>query len=136
MTDMTPVHCWWQGLPGLDGNCLSGDLTFDDRVAAIAIASRLHGALPLESDRNGPARAAHRTAEELFKMFQQDAETDQEVLRLRLALAFVVSTMTPGEPFEFHKVKSRSQALLRLMNQPGRNTPRRATRASRLSAAG
>jgi hypothetical protein len=135
MTDMTPVHCWWQGLPGIDGNCLSGDLTFDDRAAAIAIASRLHGALPLEGDHTGPARAAHKTAEELFKMFQ-DTETEQEALRSRLALAFVVSTMTPGEPYELHKVKTRSQALLRLMSLAGRKTPKRATRASRLTAAG
>jgi hypothetical protein len=132
MSDMAPLTCWWSGMPGIDGRCLSGDLTFDDRMASIWIATRLHGALPLERDRTGPARAADRTAESLFQLFQE-AKTDQEALRLRLAIAAVVGTMTPGEKHELRAVEQRAKALAALMTRPGR---KRATRAGKLAPTG
>jgi hypothetical protein len=120
-------------MPGIDGRCLSGDLTFDDRMASIWIATRLHGALPLERDRTGVARAADKTAESLFQMFQEEAQSDQEALRLRLAVAAVVGTMTPGEKHELVVIKHRAKALAALMVRPGRKV---ATRARKLAPTG
>jgi len=130
MSDMTAITCWWQGIPGIDGNCIPGDLTFADRAAAIVCAARLHGALPPET--SGPARQAERTADGLFEMFQE-AATDQEALRLRLAVAMVCSTLVPGEKVDLSAIKRRARWLAAYMNRPSRKASRRVAPAAQLA---
>jgi hypothetical protein len=133
MNDMANfISCWWAGIPGIDGNCIPDDITFADRAAAVVIASRLHGALPLETDHTGPARAAERTEESLFGMFQE-AKSDAEALRLRLAVAMIVSTITPGEKHDIAQIERRARALAKLMSRPGRRRERRIPEPSRLA---
>jgi hypothetical protein len=37
---------WWQGIPGLDGNCIPHDPVFANRCASLGLAIRLHDADP------------------------------------------------------------------------------------------
>jgi hypothetical protein len=119
---MQPITCWWSGIPGIDGNCLPDSATFADRTAAIVIAGRLHRELPPE--RSSAAAAALKTADSLFDWFQ-DTETNEEALRLRLAVAMVASTLTPGEKPDISALKRRAKWLADYMNKPGRNKAKR-----------
>jgi hypothetical protein len=122
MSDMQPITCWWKGLPGIDGDCLTGDLTLDDRAAALQIAARLYGDLP--PSKAFAAKKAEEFADRAFSWFQA-AESDQLAWYSRLAVAMVVSTIGATEKPDVEDIRRRANWIVSYLTRKPRNVAKR-----------